>query len=129
MSSGSGVGDPGYTSLESAGFDLLREACRYRKFNDQYWWVLGVELRKTGEYEEALEVFRSMEKIKRTKSSQKNIQWLEKQLAKPLAGKTSNQRDDDVPVDLQVKDLMNKLDVDDRAQSGSLDNLFKLMEP
>ena len=39
------------------GLALLREACRYRKFNESYWWTLGVELRKAGQYEEALEVY------------------------------------------------------------------------
>jgi O-antigen ligase len=63
------------------GLDLLREACRYRKFNDIYWWTLGVELRKAEMYEEALEVFKIMETIKQTPSSKKNIEWLERQLS------------------------------------------------
>jgi tetratricopeptide (TPR) repeat protein len=67
--------------LQSQGLELLREACRYRKFNDTYWWSLGVELRKEGLYEEALATFRYAEKLKRTPSVRKNIQWLEKQMA------------------------------------------------
>ncbi len=63
------------------GLALLRQACQYRRFNDIYWWTLGGELRKAGKFEEALDVFRAMEKIKRTPSSRKNIEWLEKQIS------------------------------------------------
>ncbi len=61
------------------GLDLLREACSYRKFNDAYWWTLGVELRKAEHYGEALEVFQYAARIKRTPSIKMNIEWLEKQ--------------------------------------------------
>ncbi len=57
--------------------ELLREACRYRPFNDVYWWNLGVELRKAGRYEEALDIFYYAASIKRTPSTKKNIEWLE----------------------------------------------------
>uniref|UniRef100_UPI003569AC15 O-antigen ligase family protein n=1 Tax=Pontiella sp. TaxID=2837462 RepID=UPI003569AC15 len=69
--------------LEKRGLDSLRTACRYRKFNDLYWSILGMELRKTGLYAEALDAFRHMETVKRTQTSRKNIQWLEKQLNRP----------------------------------------------
>ena len=68
--------------LQPKGLDLLREACRLRKFHDLYWWTLGVELRKAGLYEESLEVFHYAEKLKRTPSIHMNIQWLEKQMQK-----------------------------------------------
>jgi len=67
--------------LQAEGLDLLREACRIRKFHDLYWWTLGVELRKAGMHGEALEVFRYAEKLKRTPSIRMNIQWLEKQMS------------------------------------------------
>ncbi|WP_372847236.1 O-antigen ligase family protein [Pontiella sp.] len=69
--------------LEALGLEYLREACRYRKFNDQVWWLLGVELRKAGLYEEALETFKYAGKLRRTPSIAKNIQWLEKMLSGP----------------------------------------------
>lgn len=74
-----GLDAPG-AKLTDQGLALLREACGYRKFNDLYWWVLGVELRKAGRYDEALEVFRYAESLRRTASTRKNIQWIEGQL-------------------------------------------------
>ena len=62
------------------GLDLLREACRYRPYNDVYWWNLGAELRRAGQYEEALDVFNHAASIKRTPSTRKNIEWLEARL-------------------------------------------------
>jgi O-antigen ligase len=67
-------------NLQATGLELLREACQYRKFNDAYWWALGVELRKAGQYEEALEVFLATEKISRSPSILKNIQWIRAKL-------------------------------------------------
>jgi O-antigen ligase len=69
--------------FETLGLGYLREACRYRKFNDQVWWLLGVELRKAGRYEEALETFKYAGKLRRTPSITKNIQWLEKAISSP----------------------------------------------
>jgi len=66
--------------LIERGLDLLRDACRYRKFNDTYWWTLGMELRKAGQYEEALETFKYARKLKNTPSIRKNIAWLEAKL-------------------------------------------------
>ncbi len=67
--------------LQARGLDLLREACRLRKFHDLYWWTLGVELRKAGMHGESLEVFHYAEKLKSTPSIRMNIQWLEKQMS------------------------------------------------
>jgi len=64
----------------SQGLDLLREACRYRPFNDVYWWNLGVQLRKLGHYEEALEVFQYAASVKRTPSTKMNIEWINARL-------------------------------------------------
>jgi tetratricopeptide (TPR) repeat protein len=77
------------------GIDLLREACRYRPFNDGYWWSLGVELRKAGRYEEALEVFRRAASINRTPSTILNIEWLNARL-KALAD--GDEAADDLPL-------------------------------
>lgn len=77
---------PPTSNLQAKGLNLLREACRYRKFNDAYWWTLGVELRKAERYEEALEVFQYMETIKRTPSSRKNIAWIEDRLQALASG-------------------------------------------
>ncbi len=63
------------------GLELLHEACRYRPFNDVYWWTLGVELRKLGRYEEALDVFKKAQSIRRTPTTVANIKWIEKQMA------------------------------------------------
>jgi O-antigen ligase len=126
-------------SYEVQGLNLLREACRYRKFNDQYWWMLGVELRKSGQYAEALSIFQQMETVKRTKSSRLNIQWLEKQLArndmsdnalaKPGAPKTDGQSPETNDLSQLTRDLMNQLDAGNEKATGTLDNLFELMEP
>jgi|GEM_PF-1334944 len=68
-------------NLEDKGFLRLQEACSLRKFNDHYWWILGVELRKSGRYEAALEAFRHANALARTPSTRKNIEWLEARLA------------------------------------------------
>ena len=65
--------------------ELLREACRYRPFNDVYWWNLGVELRNMDRYEEALDAFHHSASIKRTPSTKMNIVWLNARL-KALGG-------------------------------------------
>ncbi|MDF7807619.1 O-antigen ligase family protein [Pontiellaceae bacterium B12219] len=115
------------TELKAQGLDLLREACRYRKFNDQYWWILGVELRKSGQYAEALSIFQQMETVKRTASSRKNIQWLKKQMALP-------QERNAVPVSggssgESAQSMLNSLDEFGERQADSLDEIFELMEP
>ncbi|MDH3345752.1 MAG: O-antigen ligase family protein, partial [Kiritimatiellaceae bacterium] len=40
-----------------AGIQHLRRAAHYKRFNDFYWRKLGIELRKAGLYDEALETF------------------------------------------------------------------------
>ena len=102
--------------LIDQGLELLREACRYRKFNDTYWWALGVELRKAGLYEEALQVFHQTEKIKRSASTQMNIKWLQRQLTgqseieKPVSDvKDMNLRMESGGIDLpDLLDMMSK---------------------
>jgi O-antigen ligase len=60
------------------GLEYLRQAANYRRFNDFYWRKLGIELRKAGLYEEALEVFKYAAKLNRYNPTVKrNIQWLE----------------------------------------------------
>lgn len=88
-----------------------------------------MELRTSGHYAEALAVFKQMETVKRTPSSRKNIQWLEKQLANPGDEIISNKSDKKWTKASQTKDLMNQLGDDNKPTSGSLDDLFLLMEP
>ncbi len=60
-----------------AGLDYLRQAARYKRFNDYYWRKLGIELRKDGFYEEALEVFFHARRLDRwNKTVKRNIQWI-----------------------------------------------------
>ncbi len=62
-----------------AGLDYLRQAAHYKRFNDFYWRKLGIELRKDGFYEEALETFLYAQKLDRSnKTVKRNIQWLER---------------------------------------------------
>ena len=63
------------------GLEFLRQATLLRPFNDNVWWTYGVEQRKAGRYEEALETFRYAGQIKNTASIRKNIQWLDRQLS------------------------------------------------
>jgi tetratricopeptide (TPR) repeat protein len=63
------------------GLELLRQAADYKRFNDFYWRKLGIELRKAGLYEEALERFEYARKLDRSnKTTKRNIQWLEGRL-------------------------------------------------
>jgi tetratricopeptide (TPR) repeat protein len=63
-----------------AGLDFLRQAAHYKRFNDFYWRKLGIELRKAGHYEEALEVFLYAQKLDRSNLTVRhNIRWLKKQ--------------------------------------------------
>ncbi|MDF7799787.1 O-antigen ligase [Pontiellaceae bacterium B1224] len=118
-------------NLETRGLGLLREACRYRKFNDHYWWMLGIELRKSGQYAAALTVFQQMETVKRTPSSRKNIQWLEKKLTNSISDGDLTKAEEITTraQELKTSDLINQLDADVETESGSLEDLFQLMEP
>jgi tetratricopeptide (TPR) repeat protein len=60
-----------------AALDTLRRAAAYKRFNDFYWRKLGIELRKAGHYEEALETFLYARKLHRGNPTvNRNIQWL-----------------------------------------------------
>ncbi len=60
-----------------AGIAYLRQAAHYKRFNDFYWRKLGIELRKDGFYEEAMETFLYAQKLDRSnKTVKRNIQWL-----------------------------------------------------
>ena len=66
----------------AVGLDLLRQAARYKRFNDFYWRKLGIELRKAGFYEESLETFRYAQKLDHSNLTVKhNIKWLERRMA------------------------------------------------
>ncbi len=59
------------------GLDYLRQAANYKRFNDFYWRKLGIELRKSGLYEEALSAFEYAQKLDRSNATViRNIQWL-----------------------------------------------------
>jgi tetratricopeptide (TPR) repeat protein len=78
---GNAASSESFEAFQERGLELLREVCRYRKFNDTYWWRLGVELRKAEQYEEAIEVFQYAETLTRTPSIRGNILWLKRQLS------------------------------------------------
>jgi tetratricopeptide (TPR) repeat protein len=60
-----------------SGLKYLRQAAHYKRFNDYYWRKLGIELRKEGLYEEAMDVFLYAQKLDRSnKTVKRNIQWL-----------------------------------------------------
>ena len=59
------------------GLNYYRQAANYKRFNDFYWRKLGIELRKEGLYEEALEVFVFAQSIDQSnKTVRRNIKWL-----------------------------------------------------
>jgi O-antigen ligase len=112
------------------GLDLLREACAYRPFNDVYWWSLGIELRKMGLLEEALDVFRRAQSIRRNPSTSANIRWIEAMLARPEPRPYSE--DAKAPA-LKVEEMpeMESWLLPDTAGDGAdaeLMDLFKQME-
>jgi O-antigen ligase len=60
-----------------AGLNDLRQAANYKRFNDFYWRKLGIELRKAGLYEEALNAFEYALRLDRSnKTVKRNIEWL-----------------------------------------------------
>lgn len=62
------------------GLNLMRQAADYKRFNDFYWRKLGIELRKAGLYEEALERFEYARKLDRSNpTTKRNIEWLKSQ--------------------------------------------------
>lgn len=64
-----------------AGLGFLRQAAEYKRFNDFYWRKLGIELRKAGLYEEALETFLYSQKLDRSNQTVKrNIEWIRNRL-------------------------------------------------
>jgi O-antigen ligase len=64
-----------------AGLDFLRQAAHYKRFNDFYWRKLGIELRKAGHYQEALDTFLYAQKLDRSNQTVRyNIQWLKERL-------------------------------------------------
>jgi tetratricopeptide (TPR) repeat protein len=61
------------------GLDYLRQAANYKRFNDFYWRKLGIELRKAGLYEEALNAFEYARKLDSSNPTVKrNLEWLKK---------------------------------------------------
>ena len=98
-----------------AGIELLRQAAALRPFNDNYWWRLGVELRKAGRYPEALEVFQYAKTLKNTPSIRANIKWLEKQLNPP-------------PKSAPAKATPESTLLKRPAKTIPIDDLYKMME-
>jgi tetratricopeptide (TPR) repeat protein len=65
-----------------AGLVYLRQAATYKMFNDFYWRKLGIELRKAGHYQEAMDAFQHALKLNRSNAVVKrNIAWLKDRLA------------------------------------------------
>lgn len=59
------------------GLNHLRQAAHYKRFNDFYWRKLGIELRKDGVYEDALETFLYAQKLDQSNQTVRhNIKWL-----------------------------------------------------
>lgn len=59
------------------GLACLRQAANYKRFNDFYWRKLGIELRKAGLYEEALNAFEYAQKLDGSnKTVKRNIEWI-----------------------------------------------------
>jgi len=59
------------------GLDYLRQVALGSRFNDFYWRKLGIELRKAGLYDEALNAFEQAQKMDRSNATVKrNIQWI-----------------------------------------------------
>ena len=74
-----------------AGLDYLRQAAHYKRFNDFYWRKLGIELRKDGFYEEALETFLYAQKLDRSnKTVQYNIKWLREKMKEDRGQKSED---------------------------------------
>ncbi len=66
---------------QERGLDLMRQAADYKRFNDFYWRKLGIELRRAGLYEEALERFEYARKLDRSnKTTRRNIEWLKERV-------------------------------------------------
>jgi O-antigen ligase len=62
---------------QDRGLDLLRQAAKYKRFNDFYWRKLGIELRKAGLYQEALSAFEYAQQLDRTnKTVNHNVKWI-----------------------------------------------------
>ena len=59
--------------LESQGFEYLRTAYRYKKYNDIYGLLLASELRNKGRFKEALSVFEEVHALQRSHRKQKRI--------------------------------------------------------
>ena len=64
--------------LENEGFEHLRTAYRYKKYNDIYGLLLASELRNKGRFVEALSVFEEVYALQRSTETKKNIHWLKK---------------------------------------------------
>lgn len=69
---------------QEEGLNYLRQAAYYKRFNDFYWRKLGIELRKAGHFDEALDAFLHAQKLDRSDATVKrNIQWLKGRVADP----------------------------------------------
>lgn len=109
------------------GLALLREACTYRPFNDVYWWNLGVELRKLGRYEDALEIFQIARSIKNTASTRANIKWIEQQRSEVGGQRSENEGLDSSDVQPQTLPEWELPDIDNAPGDTDLMNLFERM--
>ena len=95
----------------------LEKACSLRKYNDLYWWNLGSELRQSGLYSEALDIFKKAGKIKNSVSIRANIEWLQERLNPEIISVDSNHQNHDLTTDAQLKN-----------DNNSIQHIIQLME-
>jgi O-antigen ligase len=123
------MGGSGDEQIER-GLDLLREACRYRPFNEDYWLTLGIELRKAGYYQEALNVFDYAQQVKRTRTANRNLVWIKNVMASggKIAIPEKRVRESDVSLaDMKAWiDQMGTMTEKASADSGLLDLLEQM---
>ena len=62
------------------GINHLYEACKIKKFNNIYWWLLGSELRKNNFLDDSLSIFKQMDKYELESSINANIEWIIRKL-------------------------------------------------
>ena len=111
------------------GLQLLRDACRYRTFNDKYWWNLGVALREAGQYEEAIEVFKHAKRLHNSAPIRENIKWME---AKLMAAGVGKQEEEDKALGVENKTVGQKaswpVTSDKEQKPDDLNELLNIME-
>ncbi|MEN7973677.1 MAG: O-antigen ligase family protein [Verrucomicrobiota bacterium] len=110
---------------EDAGLGLLEEATRLRPFNNEYWWRRGIEQRKLGRYDEALESFKYSLLIQNSAVARANIKWLERRMAEKPAPETPQKPARELSQEEPVTFEMQESPV---QKDAALDELHHLMD-